>query len=691
MPPDDKNDDLKQLLRQACAELERRLLACEDCHAEEFLESLPPVLRESESALELIFAEFAIREELGQRQTLEDWYARFPRWRQRLERLFEVHRMTCESDSGGSNKTGPYHRDASPDLEAEDCWLDRYELLEKIGRGGMGVVHKARQIRLGRIVAVKMIRAGEDADPEERQRFHREAKSIAQLRHPNIVQVYAVGEQDGQPFFSMEYADGGNLAQKIAGKPLPAQQAAAWLESLARAMYYAHQQKIVHRDLKPSNVVLTADGVPKITDFGLAKWLEGAAPSTQDGTIVGTASYMAPEQAAGRVKETGPLSDVYALGAILYEMLTGRPPFHAETSLKTMQLVQTQEPVRPRTLNPKLDPELEAVCLKCLEKEPRRRYASAEALAVDLERWLRGDATLARPQRWPWRILRAMRRPPIRKVAAAFLVGFSAVIGVIAFLTIQAFFPSPTREEVQAKQREQQWQENDNALAAGQRVQIVDLTGQPPKYRWITEGDMQRAFAAPDGTFSVECWELGLLELLPDPKHSHYRFSAEVRHEEYSREEGQVGLYFAYSRSDIPRGVTHYFCELAFNDLIDYTRIPKFEGYNQLRLSAVRYPPRARRQCVLTPITPAVALSAPKPWRKLAVEMSPQEIRVFWEEKCTGKLSRDELKTYVSSSPIVNADNVKPEFAPNSPLGLYVYCGMASFRHIIVEPLGEDN
>jgi serine/threonine-protein kinase len=250
----------------------------------------------------------------------------------------------------------------------------------------MGVVYKARQRGLGRIVALKMILHAEHAGEQERQRFQAEAEAVARLQHPNIVQIHEVGEQHGLPYFSLEFCPGGSLADKINGTPLPADEAARLLQTLAQSMETAHQAHVIHRDLKPANVLLTADGTPKITDFGLAKKLD-VQGQTHTGAVMGTPSYMAPEQAGGQ-KDIGPAADVYALGAILYELLTGRPPFKAATTLDTIMQVVSDEPVPPRRLQSKIPRDLETICLKCLQKQPSRRYASAAALAEDLRRFL---------------------------------------------------------------------------------------------------------------------------------------------------------------------------------------------------------------------------------------------------------------------------------------------------------------
>jgi tetratricopeptide (TPR) repeat protein len=287
-----------------------------------------------------------------------------------------------------------------------------YELLKVLGRGGMGVVYQVRQVRLQRLVALKMIRNSNLAGAEEMARFQTEARAVAQLQHPHIVQIYEVGETDGLPFFSLEYVDGGTLARKLSGNPLPAPAAAQLVETLARAMYFAHERGIIHRDLKPNNVLLTTDGTPKIADFGLAKLLHSDAGQTQSGAILGTPSYMAPEQAAGQLKVIGPTTDVYALGAILYEVITGRPPFRAATVVETMEQVRLQDLLPPSQLQPRLPRDLETICLKCLEKDRAKRYLTAQDLADDLLRFLQDRPIHARPAtRWEqfWKFARRNR------------------------------------------------------------------------------------------------------------------------------------------------------------------------------------------------------------------------------------------------------------------------------------------
>jgi eukaryotic-like serine/threonine-protein kinase len=272
-----------------------------------------------------------------------------------------------------------------------------YELLAEIARGGMGVVYRARQTILDRVVALKMILAGRLADSEDVTRFRSEAAAAGKLQHPNIVAVHDVGEFDGQHFFTMEYIEGISLDQKLAHGPLAGKVAARYVRILARAVAYAHKQGILHRDLKPSNILIGSDDEPHITDFGLAKRLgPESSGQTRSGAILGTPSYMSPEQAQGKSQDLGPASDVYSLGAILYELVTGRPPFRAESPLDTVMQVIDNDALPPRLLNPKIDHDLETICMKCLEKNASMRYPSADALGEDLQRYLDGDSIHAR-------------------------------------------------------------------------------------------------------------------------------------------------------------------------------------------------------------------------------------------------------------------------------------------------------
>jgi serine/threonine-protein kinase len=308
-----------------------------------------------------------------------------------------------------------------------------FEILGELGRGGMGVVYKARHLKLKRLVALKMLLAGSHASESGLTRFQGEAEAVARLKHPNIVQVYDISEHEGRPYFSMEFVEGGSLSGKTSGDPQPLREAAQMVATLAEAMHYAHENEIIHRDLKPANVLLTREGQPKITDFGLAKQLDDTSHLSQTGDVMGTPSYMAPEQAAGRVKQLGPPADVWALGAVLYELLTGRPPFKSETPMDTLLQVLYADPVPPSFLRAKLPCDLETICMKCLEKDQARRYASARALAEDLQRYLKGEPIVARPvgglvRSWKW----IKRHPTVAASLAVTLLALVVVIGVVS-------------------------------------------------------------------------------------------------------------------------------------------------------------------------------------------------------------------------------------------------------------------
>jgi tRNA A-37 threonylcarbamoyl transferase component Bud32 len=573
-----------------------------------------------------------------------------------------------------------------------------YLLLERLGQGGMGVVYKARQQALELLVAVKMIRAGTYASPEERRRFQREGKAIARIRHAHVVQIHDFGEQEGQLYFSMELLEGGTLTDRLCNGPLPERKAAELVRTLAQAVAAAHAQEVVHRDLKPGNVLFKADGTAKITDFGLAKVLDAATSETVSDAILGTPAYMSPEQASGEGRKIGPATDVYALGVILYEALTGSPPLKAESRMRTLDLVRTREPEPPSRRRPGLSRDLEAICLKCLEKEPEQRYPSSAALAEDLDNWLRGEPTKVRPPGWRLRLWHQMRRRPRLVFAAALFL-----IAVVA-LGAGLWYRDPERP-IRAIEHE----------LGRRRAQIlIGETGGPRWSRWCVGEATSQTSVLSDGSFSLSSWQWALLELVPDPQRSHYRFRAFVR-QQNGAFQSKIGIYVVHHPHSHPAGTVHQFTALTFYDIesdVDkWTQNKaKLPGFNQPRPlgNPARLDPHLYAERAPEPWTPSMrvgrrawfqpARMANKEWRELAVEVTPAGVWGFWGGQPMGILTAEEMVDHTTehlrteqklhpSEPF--GRGVFPVYAPRGGLGLYVQQGAASFRRVVIEPL-ED-
>src|SRR5215472_13360167 len=322
--------------------------------------------------------------------------------------------------------------------------LGDYELLDEIGRGGQGVVFRARQKSLNRIVALKVIGLGQWATPAHLKRFRLEAEAAASLDHPCIVPIYEVGERDGSCYFSMKFVEGGQLDEVVKHTPISIRQAVELIAKVAHTVHYAHEHGILHRDIKPGNILLDAKGEPQLTDFGLARLVESESTVTRTMEVLGTPSYMAPEQAAGNNTRLTSATDVYGLGAVFYQLLTSHPPFVGGTTYETIKLLLEDEPRPPRLWNPKIDRDLSTICLKCLEKDPTRRYSSALALAEDLERWLKREPILARRTGLLARGTKWIRRNATTTVLAGLLVGLAVAIGIIVWKVELAGRPPTT-------------------------------------------------------------------------------------------------------------------------------------------------------------------------------------------------------------------------------------------------------
>jgi serine/threonine protein kinase len=543
----------------------------------------------------------------------------------------------------------------------------RYLLLREIAVGGMGVVYEAHDPLLDRIVALKMIRGGVFAGPNEIVRFEGEARAAAHLSHRHIVQVYDVGEIDGQHFFTMAFAPGGSLAGRFAEFAGNPEAAVPLVEKVARAVAFAHSKGILHRDLKPGNVLLGEGDEPLVSDFGLAKFLDESLELTHTGQRVGTPAYMAPEQASGQTERIGPAVDVWSLGVVLYQLLTGVRPFVGDTAEILARQILTTEPLSPRSIKPGLDRQLETVVMKCLEKDPARRYESAEALADDLARWQRGEPVLAKPPSWPRRTWRTLRRP--------------AVMACLLNLGLLGLVPLLWRPDTAERQREA----IEARLAKGETVVLIGDTGPPAWSRAI--GKPGEAILSTDAEepFEVRTTTRVLVELLPGLPVRKFRLRAEVRHLK-GTPQAQVGLYVGRSNQLAADGAA-WQCLVALT-LNDAVVVPP---RNLLALRLCWWQPEAvgtnhggRAQIGLGRLF-AAAGAHPQdrdgPWRKLALEFEPTLIRSYFNGALVDSVPRGQMMS--TKGPAM----VRPDYLPEQGLGLFVDQASVLFRRVVVEPL----
>ena len=620
--------------------------------------------------------------------------------------LAEAGRQTradLPAGNGGSSGSAPTRLDGIPRRFGE------YELLEKLPAGGMSDVFKARQFHPNRLVAIKIPHCVPVPGLEAFERFQREIEAIAQLQHEHVVRIYECGAEEGLRYFSMEYMAGGSLAAKLAGSPLPEREAAQLVQTLARAVHFVHQHDIIHRDLKPANVLLGTDGSAKLTDFGLAKWLNGDDELTRSHAILGTAKYMAPEQARGETQQVGPLTDVYGLGTILYECLTGRAPFRGATPEATLRLVDSSPPIPPSMLRRGLCRTLEAICLKCLEKDPKQRYASAEELADDLKHWLNHAPTKARPPRWPARVYRKARRHVLAlSLMAALLVGLATVIVI-----------DPERPIRRIERK----------LANRQPVTLIGETGKPAWFRMLTGKANTEVSLDKNEVLSVYSWgDFCLLQLVRDPQLDRFAFRAQIRHESGDRG-GEVGLFlghrtFARSLADV-----HVFTQLSLNDVAD-----DMEVYNALppQMRKNIPPPKGNyvrvnhRVCSTNqsgitwgqglyefkgaPFKPAgptewkvearvEAQANHSPWHDIEIVATAKNLRAFRDGQLVGDEPISAMNQRVNDVLVrklrdrpdsASLQGISADFQPRGSLGLFVCKGSAQFRSVRIVPEADE-
>jgi serine/threonine-protein kinase len=670
-------------IEQACAELSRRLRAGENCSALEIAQQFQELVSDPGRLLELVLTELSVRRQLGEQPTPQEWYTRYPQWREPLRQWFETATQGTVAP-GLDLQTLPL---PLPELRERvpppPKAFGRYELIQELGRGGMGVVYKARDTALGRIVALKMIRGSVLASAEEIERFCREARAAAQLQHSNIVVVYDIEQHEGEHFLTMEFAGGGSLTGHRDLFGGDTRKAAALVEKVARALHHAHANGILHRDLKPGNILLDDKGEPRVADFGLAKFLDSDVELTRTGAVVGTPAYMAPEQTDAQSGAVSPASDVWSLGVVLYELLTGQRPFGGGSTAQLRQHILTGVPRRPRLRRPELDRDLETVVLKCLEKDPAWRYASAGDLADDLARWLNGESIQARPASRAQRSWRALRRLARSYAVWAALLVVGAGAGAYVVYTLRDIGASDQNQE-QEKQRQQLIAAVAQKIAAGEEAVLVGPAGLPRWHRWVVGRD--QAFLGPGlaGTLDIETFRLGLVELLPDPQTEHYRFRAEVQLT--GTNDGDAGVYFLHEERALSPGPEHYFYAVTFSDrgIVGgrvYLKLFRYrepvEGANmvrqELQLAQIALPP-----------------APPDGWRQIAVDIAPKGLVASFDGVQLAKI------VHAQSEPLIAAwwrtqfgappAQPLPSSAPRSAFGLYVRRADASFRNITVSP-----
>jgi serine/threonine-protein kinase len=570
-----------------------------------------------------------------------------------------------------------------PDTGLVGKLVGPYLLLERLGAGGMGVVYKARHERLGRVVALKLLPHGALIGGELLHRFRTEAAAVARLNHPNIVRLYESDETADGPYFSMEFVGGDSLARKLAAGPLPPRDAAVLVEALARAVQCAHEQDVIHRDIKPSNIFLTTDSTPKLGDFGLAKLVDATDGLTRTHDVFGTLAYMSPEQAAGDTRNVREAADIYSLGAVLYETLAGVQPFRGPRQ-RVLEAIASKPPAPPSRRTPALAPELEAICLKCLEKDPARRYGTAAEMADDLKAWLEGRPTKARPPGWPRKLGRALARH--KRICAAVCL-LAASLGMIG---AAMWWRDPERPRNELKSQ----------LSGGREIHFRGSEPLPGPFHWAIGDEPKLEQNKDEGSFSFTTLGTSLLELVDDPMCSHYRLSADIRQDDVAGV-GDVGLFVGLRRMDVNGEARCQFYTVGF--AVNGGGVIRSQQAGKPNIGTVRLhnwfgPPGDCSRTVeigdTFPFDIVPALEKRNPWHHLAVEVSPDYIKSFWRKSSAEDVTAQNVTETELSRVLTQAVRAKPMLAdalqdiqPRSGLGIYANRSKVSIRNVTLEPL----
>lgn len=555
--------------------------------------------------------------------------------------------------------------------------LGHYRIVEELGRGGMGVVFKAHHLGLDRLVAIKTLNPIAIGTSEARHRFRTEARAIGRLQHPHIVQVFDYGDIEGIPYLCMELLEGPTLADLVSKGPIGDERSADVLLALAQAVHYAHTQNVLHRDLKPSNVLIDGQ-TPKLSDFGLAKLIDSSQDVTQSDRIAGTLSYIAPERVARGKHSPGVASDVYGLGAVLYEMLTGKPPFRGQTRTETMYDVLYRDPPRPSASRPKVDRKLEAICLRCLEKDPKDRYPSAQQLSDDLSRWKQGRPIAANG-------LRRLRLSRGSKLVVAVLL---CVLSLTCSFAVWAHVTSHDYRGRVAASR----------VARGETVTLIGEKGFPPTHKILLGQARTKESTSFRDCFTIATWDTCLVELCPAGDFQEYVFSAQVAHIA-SDDAGEVGIFSGHLSSPVIPIERHSLIHLSYNDVQALGEfVEKLPSeFNMLSFvpNHVRILPQVMHRLgdgtvaarrgggVQGPAFKAAGVGG-GPWRTLTIKRSQEGIDATWDGQPLSNWSKEKSLhelTYLVDDDLKEA--LRQRFGRGG-IGLYVHRGTAAFRNVTV-------